>query len=106
MHAQQVLLVVPWLQQHHQRLVFPDGLLFNTPEEQSKCIRAWVAKRAGFEPEFEVSTPRTTESLQSPLCSKSSTRPAAGMSTTRYETIISLGFSRAIKSAPGEATYL
>ena len=50
----QVLLVVPWLQQRHQALVFPDGLLFERPEQQTQCIRSWIKKRAGFEPSFEA----------------------------------------------------
>lgn len=49
-----VTLVVPWLAPAHQKLVFPDGLSFQLPEDQEHCIRAWVQKRAGFWPSFKV----------------------------------------------------
>ena len=52
--SSQVLLVVPWLQQHHQARIFPGERTFERPEQQTECIREWVAKRAGFEPKFEA----------------------------------------------------
>ena len=70
----QVLLVVPWLQRQHQALVFPDGLLFERPEQQTECIRGWVAKRAGFEPDFEARLAKQEDlqevkGSQAPACS-------------------------------------
>lgn len=41
----QVTLVVPWLSKVDQLKVFPEGLIFDTPEQQEEYVRNWVEKR-------------------------------------------------------------
>lgn len=42
-------MVVPWLSKVDQAKVFPNGLVFDTPEHQEDYVRNWVEKRTvGF----------------------------------------------------------
>ena len=47
---QTVTLVIPWLTKAEQGLVFPQGLTFDTPEQQEAYVRKWVTERVGFSP--------------------------------------------------------
>ena len=46
--------MIPWLAKSDQKAIFPDGLTFNSPEEQEKYVRNWAEKRTGFESNFKV----------------------------------------------------
>jgi digalactosyldiacylglycerol synthase len=50
----QVLLLIPWLAECEQRIVYPDGITFRAPAEQEDWIRAWVEKRTGFPSNFDI----------------------------------------------------
>lgn len=50
----QVTLLVPWLNQEDQALVFHRIHSFEQPEEQTECIKDWVRKRTGFEAQFKI----------------------------------------------------
>ena len=49
-----VTLLVPWLSTSDQARLFPDGLRFDSPDEQAQYVRQWVANRVGFEPSFRL----------------------------------------------------
>ena len=46
--------MIPWLAKSDQKAIFPDGLTFNSPEEQEQYVRNWAEKRTGFESNFKV----------------------------------------------------
>lgn len=50
----QVTLLIPWLNQEDQAQVFHGTHLFEQPEQQTECIKAWVRKRTGFEAQFKI----------------------------------------------------
>lgn len=50
----QVTLLIPWLNQEDQALVFHGKHSFEQPEEQTECIKDWVRKRTGFEAQFKI----------------------------------------------------
>ncbi|KAL8517675.1 hypothetical protein ACS0TY_015782 [Phlomoides rotata] len=52
---QNVTLLVPWLCQSDQELVYPNNLTFTSPEEQESYIRTWLEERVGFKPDFKIS---------------------------------------------------
>lgn len=52
---QNVTLLVPWLCQSDQELVYPNNLTFNSPEEQEVYIRKWLEERVGFQANFKIS---------------------------------------------------
>lgn len=52
---QNVTLMVPWLCQSDQELVYPDSLTFGSPEEQESYIRNWLEERVGFKSNFKIS---------------------------------------------------
>lgn len=45
---------MPWLPRPEQPLLFPEGVGFDTPQEQRSHILAALRERAGFEPRVEV----------------------------------------------------
>lgn len=47
-------LLIPWLNQEDQALVFHGKHSFEQPEEQTECIKDWVRKRTGFEAQFKI----------------------------------------------------
>ncbi|KAI5083985.1 hypothetical protein GOP47_0000154 [Adiantum capillus-veneris] len=49
-----VTLLIPWLSKKDQRLVYPDQMTFNSPQEQEKYIREWLHSRISFQPEFKI----------------------------------------------------
>lgn len=52
---QSVTLVVPWLCESDQELVYPNKLTFSSPEEQESYIRTWLEERIGFKADFKIS---------------------------------------------------
>ena len=50
----QVTLMIPWLGKHDQRAIFPDGKIFDTPDQQEAYVREWAQKRTGFKSNFRV----------------------------------------------------
>ncbi|XP_057486332.1 digalactosyldiacylglycerol synthase 1, chloroplastic-like [Actinidia eriantha] len=52
---QDVTLLVPWLCQSDQELVYPNNLTFSSPEEQEAYIHKWVEERVGFKSDFKIS---------------------------------------------------
>ena len=50
----QVTLLIPWLNQEDQALVFHGKHLFDQPEQQTECIQDWIRKRTGFEAQFKI----------------------------------------------------
>ena len=50
----QVTLLIPWLKQEDQALVFHGKHSFEQPEEQTECIKDWIRKRTGFEANFKI----------------------------------------------------
>jgi digalactosyldiacylglycerol synthase len=49
-----VTLAIPWLPPADQAALFPAATTFATPAHQAAAIRAWVAARAGFTPDFGI----------------------------------------------------
>ncbi|KAK4380621.1 hypothetical protein RND71_002483 [Anisodus tanguticus] len=52
---QNVTLLVPWLCESDQELVYPNNLTFSSPEEQELYIRNWLEERVGFKTDFKIS---------------------------------------------------
>ncbi|GMH36656.1 hypothetical protein BSKO_04529 [Bryopsis sp. KO-2023] len=52
--SRKVTLVVPWLSQVDQAKVFPNGISFETPEQQEDYVRKWVEKRTGLKSTFKL----------------------------------------------------
>ncbi|XP_026413174.1 digalactosyldiacylglycerol synthase 1, chloroplastic-like [Papaver somniferum] len=52
---QNVTLLVPWLCKSDQELVYPNNLIFSSPEEQEIYIRNWLEERVGFKADFKIS---------------------------------------------------
>lgn len=50
----EVTLVVPWLAPADQRVVYPHGLTFESPDAQAQFIKDWCEKRTGFDCGFKV----------------------------------------------------
>ncbi len=50
----QVTLLVPWLAKCEQKIVYPDGITFETTEEQGKWIKDWVKERTTFPCSFTI----------------------------------------------------
>ena len=50
----QVTLLVPWLAKCEQKIVYPDGITFETTEEQGKWIKDWVKERTTFPCNFTI----------------------------------------------------
>ena len=50
----QVTLVIPWLAVPDQKMVFPKGITFETPELQEHYVREWAQKRTGLPCNFKV----------------------------------------------------
>ncbi len=49
-----ITLMIPWLAKSDQKAIFPNGMSFNSPEEQEQYVRSWAEKRTGFESNFKV----------------------------------------------------
>uniref|UniRef100_A0A0D6QVP2 Digalactosyldiacylglycerol synthase 1, chloroplastic n=1 Tax=Araucaria cunninghamii TaxID=56994 RepID=A0A0D6QVP2_ARACU len=52
---QNVTLLVPWLCKEDQKLVYPNKLTFDSPEQQEAYIRNWLEARIGFKSDFKLS---------------------------------------------------
>ncbi|KAK6944119.1 hypothetical protein RJ641_025221, partial [Dillenia turbinata] len=52
---QNVTLLVPWLCKSDQELVYPNNLIFSSPDEQEAYIRTWLEERVGFKADFKIS---------------------------------------------------
>lgn len=52
--ARRVTLMIPWLAKADQGRVFPNGITFDTPEQQEAYVRDWVSRRTGFDADFKV----------------------------------------------------
>ena len=52
--GKRVTLMVPWLHPLEQKMVFPNGLHFDTPAEQEAHMRAWLLARAGLRVPFKI----------------------------------------------------
>lgn len=52
--SKSVNLMVPWLAKSDQMRIFPNGMTFDSPEEQEVWVKNWLKKRTGFSPEFTL----------------------------------------------------
>ncbi|WPT11845.1 Digalactosyldiacylglycerol synthase 1 [Picochlorum sp. SENEW3] len=52
--SKSVNLMVPWLAKSDQERVFPNGMTFDSPQEQEVWVRDWLKKRTGFCPDFQL----------------------------------------------------
>ncbi|CAD7698262.1 unnamed protein product [Ostreobium quekettii] len=52
--SRKVTLVVPWLSKTDQAKIFPQGQMFESPEDQEKYIRDWAQERTGIESKFKI----------------------------------------------------
>lgn len=52
--SKSVNLMVPWLAKNDQKRIFPNGMTFDSPEEQEVWVKNWLKKRTGFTPEFTL----------------------------------------------------
>jgi digalactosyldiacylglycerol synthase len=52
--AKSVNLMVPWLAKSDQQRIFPNGVTFDSPEEQEAWVKNWLKKRTGFDPDFKL----------------------------------------------------
>ena len=50
----QVTLLVPWLAKCEQKIVYPEGVTFETSAEQAKWVKEWVEKRTEFPAAFDI----------------------------------------------------
>ena len=50
----QVTLVVPWLAKGDQKAIFPNGITFESPEQQEEYVRSWVKNRTGNDCNFSI----------------------------------------------------
>eukprot|EP00210_Caulerpa_lentillifera_P003787 g3618.t1 len=53
--SRRVTLLIPWLARVDQEKIFPNHVLFDSPEEQEAYIRQWVVNRTGSENAFRIS---------------------------------------------------
>ncbi|KAG6547818.1 hypothetical protein Mapa_010635 [Marchantia paleacea] len=51
---QKVTLLVPWLSQKDQELVYPNHMTFDSPADQETYVRNWLEARVGFRPDFKI----------------------------------------------------
>jgi hypothetical protein len=65
----QVSLVIPWLTEKDQLLLYPQGLVFEGPKEQEEHIRSWLLRRCGFSPSINIQWCAHTAAGCSPLLS-------------------------------------
>lgn len=49
-----VSLVIPWLSQKDQELVYPNKMAFKSPSEQETYVRQWLEERTGFISGFDI----------------------------------------------------
>ena len=52
--SKSVNLMVPWLAKSDQQRIFPNGVTFESPEEQEAWVKQWLKKRTGFTPDFKL----------------------------------------------------
>lgn len=52
--SKSVNLMVPWLAKSDQKRIFPNGMTFDSPEEQETWVKDWLKKRTGFAPDFTL----------------------------------------------------
>lgn len=50
----QVTLLIPWLNQDDQAVVFHNKHSFDTPAQQTECIKQWLRKRTGFDAQCQI----------------------------------------------------
>jgi len=49
-----VTLVIPWLAEGDQKMIFPKGITFQRPEQQEEYVRNWVKQRTGMDCTFGI----------------------------------------------------
>ncbi len=52
--SKSVNLMVPWLAKSDQQRIFPNGVTFDSPDEQEAWVKQWLKKRTGFTPDFKL----------------------------------------------------
>lgn len=52
--TREVTLMIPWLAKADQRIVFPNNITFDQPEQQEAFVRDWVQHRTGFQSSFRI----------------------------------------------------
>ncbi len=52
--SKSVNLMVPWLAKSDQQRIFPNGVTFDSPDEQEAWVKQWLKKRTGFTPDFKI----------------------------------------------------
>ena len=52
--SKSVNLMVPWLAKSDQQRIFPNGVTFDSPDEQEVWVKQWLKKRTGFTPDFKL----------------------------------------------------
>lgn len=50
----QITLLVPWLAKCEQEIVYPDGIRFETSEQQGRWVKEWVEKRTNLPCTFDI----------------------------------------------------
>lgn len=46
--------MVPWLAKGDQKVIFPNGITFDSPEQQEEYVRSWVKHRTGNDCNFSI----------------------------------------------------
>ena len=52
--APQVTLVIPWVAQSDQGIIFPNDIKFEQPAQQEEWVRNWVNARTSFPCNFKI----------------------------------------------------
>ncbi|XP_039132608.1 digalactosyldiacylglycerol synthase 2, chloroplastic-like [Dioscorea cayenensis subsp. rotundata] len=52
--ARDVVLVIPWLSEKDQELVYPNKIVFTSPSQQENFVRQWLEERINFASNFSI----------------------------------------------------